>query len=416
MPVTIKQRIKRLLMILAFIGPGIIAAAVGNDAGGITTYSVAGAHFGYGIVWVMIPATIVLIIVQEMCSRMGVVTGKGLSDLIRESYGVRVTFYILIALSVANIATAISEFSGVASSLEIFNIPRYVSVPISAGLVWLVITRGNYQTAERVFLAAALIYITYIISGFLAVPDWMQVAKEVATPHIEWNKDYITIVVGIIGTTIAPWMQFYLQSSVVEKGLKIQQYKYTRFDVIIGSILSSTIAVFIMIAAAATLYLHGVRIESASDAAQALAPFAGNFAETLFAIGLLNASLLGAMIVPLATAYYICEGLGFEAGIGKSFKEAPIFGGIFAAIIVLSAVPAMFPGTPLVKIMLVAQVISGVLLAPVLIFILFLVNKKWLMGEHVNKLWYNIVAWFTVSVLIVLSGFLILTTLKPDLF
>lgn len=411
----IRHRLKSILLIFAIVGPGIIAAAVGNDAGGITTYSVAGAHFGYNILWVMVPATFILIIVQEMCARMGVMSGKGLSDLIRESYGAKVTFYILIGLLIANLGTIISEFSGIASSLEIFNIPRYVSVPILGVAIWWFIIKGNYKSVEKVFIMAAVIYLAYIVSGLLAKPDWNAVLKGTLTPSFQFSSSYVMIIVGIIGTTIAPWMQFYLQSSMVEKGLKMEGYRYTKLDIAVGSIGAGLVAFFIIMASAATLYVHGINIETASDAAIALAPFAGRFAELLFAIGLLNASLLGAMIVPISTSYYICEGLGFESGINKSFKEAPWFNGIFTVLLILGGIPAMFPQTPLVKMMLLSQVVNGILLAPILIFILLLVNKKWLMGKHVNSRFYNTVSWITISILICLSVVLVATTIYQAL-
>lgn len=389
------------------LGPGLITAMVDNDAGGITTYSVAGAQFGYGMLWVFILTTVVVAIVQEMCARLGVVTGKGLSDLIRESYGAKVAFYMLIGLFVANLATIVSEFSGIAGSLEIFGVPRFFSVPVVAVLVWVVITKGNYRSVEKVFLAAAFVYIAYIISGVLAKPDWSEVARNVVHPTFQFSKEYLLMFVGIIGTTITPWMQFYLQASVVEKGVKIENYRYTKWDVITGSLITHVVAFFIMVASAATLFVHGISIETASDAAVALEPFAGHFAEILFAIGLLNASLMGAMIVPISTSYSLCEGLGFESGVNKTFREAPWFNGIFTGLLVLGAVPAMFPQTPLVPLMLAAQVINGVLLAPILIFIILLVNKKWLMGEHTNKAWYNVLAWGTVGLLVILSVILV---------
>lgn len=389
------------------MGPGFIVAMVDNDAGGITTYSVAGAHFGYQLLWTLIPVTFVLIIIQEMCARLGVVSGKGLSDLIRESYGAKITFYLLIALLVTNLGTVIAEFSGIASAAEIFSIPRYVAVPACALFVWLVIVKGSYRSVEKVFLLGSVLYISYLISGFLAKPEWSEVWKATLMPQITLSKDYLFIVVGLIGTTITPWMQFYLQASIVEKGVKVENYKYAKWDVIFGSVMTNVVAFFIVIASAATLFVHGITIDSASDAAVALAPFAGKFASILFAVGLLVASLLGAMILPISTAYSLCEGLGLESGVNKTFREAPWFNGIFTALILFGAVPAMFPQTPLIKVMLFSQVLNGILLAPVLIFIILLVNKKWLMGEHVNKPWYNVVAWISVGILIVLSAIIV---------
>ncbi|MBI2453663.1 divalent metal cation transporter, partial [Candidatus Peregrinibacteria bacterium] len=369
----------------------------------------AGASFGYRILWVMIRMTLVLAIIQEMCARIGVVSGKGLSDLIRESYGVKVIFYLLLGLLFANLATVVAEFSGVAGSMEIFGIPRWLSVPSSAFLVWSLIYFGNYRSVEKVFLLAAVIYAAYIISGFLAEPEWRDIGVSFARPSFDFSNAYLLMLVGMIGTTITPWMQFYLQASVVEKGVKIENYKYSKWDVVIGAVITDIVAAFIMIASAAALFQHGIHIETASDAARALAPFAGRFAETLFAVGLLNASLLGASIVSLSSAYSICEGLGFESGVDKRFREAPWFYGILTAVIIIGAIPAVFPKAPLIKMMLVSQVINGVLLAPILIFIVLLANKKWLMGEHINKPWYNFVAWAAVGILAFLSAVLVVT-------
>lgn len=405
--ISFRQKIRPLLIFFSIIGPGIITAMVDNDAGGITTYSVAGAQFGYTMLWTLIPVTFILIIVQEMCARLGVVSGKGMADLIRESYGVKITFYLLLGLLAANLATTVAEFSGIAGSLEIFNIPRFASVPVCSIIIWWVITRGSYRSVEKIALIAAFIYVAYIISGMLAAPDWTAVFHDTLKPSFQFSKSYLLILIGLIGTTITPWMQFYLQASIVEKGVKVEDYRYVKWDVAIGSIVTDIVAFFIVVASAATLFAHGVSIETASDAALALKPFAGRFAEILFAVGLLNASVLGAMIVPLSTSYSICEGLGFESGVNKSFKEAPWFNGIFTALIILSAIPAMFPQTPLIKIMLVSQVINGILLIPVLIFIVLLINKKWLMGKMVNKPWYNAVVWCTVAILIALSLILV---------
>jgi len=405
----IRQRLKTIVLFMAVIGPGIITAMVDNDAGGITTYSVAGASFGYGLLWSLIPVTFFLIIIQEMCVRIGIVSGKGLSDLIRESYGAKVTFYILMGLLFANLATIIANFSGIAGSLEIFHIPRYLSVPFFAIVVWLLVTKGTYKSVEKIFLFAAVIYLAYIISGFLAKPDWSDVAGNLLKPTFVFSKNYLLTLIGIIGTTITPWMQFYIQASVVEKGIKVENYKFAKWDVITGSIVSDVISFFIIIASAATLFVHGVSIETASDAAVALEPFAGRFAELLFAVGLLNASVLAAMVVPISTSYSICEGLGFESGVNKTFRQAPWFYGIFTALLIIGSIPAMLPNTPLIKVMLFSQVINGVLLAPVLIFILLLVNKKWLMGEYVNKPWYNFAAWTAVGILTCLSVVLVVS-------
>jgi len=390
-------------MVLAVIGPGIIAAAAGNDAGGITTYSVAGADFGYGLLWSVIPVTIVLIVVQEMCTRLGVVSGKGLADLIRESYGARITFYILGGLLIANLATVVSEFAGIATSLEIFHVPRFVSVPAAAILVWVIITQANYRIVEKIFFVGALLYIAYIVSGFLAQPEWDQVVRHAVVPSFEFSRPYILLLMGIVGTTVTPWMQFYIQASVVEKGVQVKDYRFTKIDVATGAVTASLVAFFIMVASAATLFPHGIQIESAAQAAVALEPFAGRFAEILFAGGLLNASLLGAMIVPIATSYYICEGLGFESGVNKDFKEAPVFNGIFTVLIVLGAIPALFPQVPLIRVMLGAQIINGILLAPVLIFIVLLMQKEWLMGAHRNGPIYNLFVWAVILLVIALS-------------
>lgn len=397
------SRFRTILLILAAIGPGIIAAAAGNDAGGITTYTIAGAHFGYKLLWSVLPVTVVLVVVQEMCTRLGVVSGKGLADLIRESYGARVTFYMLSGLLAANFATVISEFAGIASSMEIFRVPRFVSVPIAAVIVWFVVTQWNYKTLEKIFFVGALLYISYIISGFLAKPQWGEILTYAVRPHLEFNREYILILMGIVGTTVTPWMQFFIQSSVVEKGVQLHDYRYTKLDVATGAITAGVVAFFIMIASAATLFPHGIRVETAAQAAVALEPFAGNFAELLFALGLLNASLLGAMIVPISTAHYICEGLGFESGLNRTFRQAPWFNGIITALLIFGAIPALFPQTPLISVMIVAQVVNGILLAPVLIIILLLINKPWLMEKHVNSWWYNVFAWIVVGLVSALS-------------
>lgn len=398
-----------LMTFLAVVGPGIITSNVDNDAGGISTYSVAGAHFGYRLLWSMIPTLILLIIIQEMSARMGVVTGKGLSDLIRERFGVRTTFYLFLALLITNFGNIMAEFSGVAASLEIFGVSKYISVPIGAIFVWWLVVKGNYKTVERVFLGACIFYISYIISGFLAKPDWNRAFLETVRPNINFQTDYLVMLVGLIGTTIAPWMQFYLQASVVDKGIKIEEYKHSKLDVIIGSIIVVIVAFFIIVACAATLYKAGIRIESAKDAALALKPLAGKYCSELFAFGLLNASLFAASILPLSTAYTICEGLGFESGLDRRFRDAPQFYGLYTALIVLGAGVVLIPRFPLLTVMVLSQVINGVLLPFILIFMLSLINRKDLMGNYTNSKIFNLIAWITVIILMVLNLYLVFT-------
>ena len=405
----------RLLMLLAVIGPGIITANVDNDAGGITTYSVAGAHYGYGFLWMMPFVLLALIIVQEMSARLGVVTGKGLADLIRESLGVRLTALILAIFVFANLANTVSEFAGVAASLEIFGISKFISVPVVAVIVWVLIVRANYKWVERVFLIASAIYLTYIASGVLARPDWTNVALQTLSPHASLDAEYVTLAVTIIGTTIAPWMQFYQQSSIVDKGLKITDYAYERLDVVIGSLFAVVVACFIMIACASTLFVHGLRIESAGDAARALKPLAGPYASTLFALGLLNASLFSAAILPLSTAYVVCEAFGWEAGVGHRFGEARIFFGIYTALIVAGAAIILLPLKSLVQTMLASQTLNGVLLPVILIVMLRLVNDRRLMGRWVNGRVINVLSWVMVIALIALTGLLVLLSVFPGL-
>jgi NRAMP (natural resistance-associated macrophage protein)-like metal ion transporter len=373
---------KNLLIFLSVMGPGIITANVDNDAGGITTYSVAGAHFGYSTLWVFIPMTIALIVIQEMCSRMGVVTGKGLADLIREKFGVKITFWAMAAFLLSNFTNTIAEFSGIAASCEIFGVSRYVSLPIAAALIWWIVVKGTYKSVEKIFLAACLFYLAYVATGFMVHPSWNIIAKEVISPHFSFDKAYILMIMGVIGTTIAPWMQFYQQSSVVEKGINIKEYKYARLDVIIGGIVVSIVAMFIVVSCAATLFKSGVRVETAKDAALALKPLAGEYCSALFALGLLNASVFAAMILPLATAYSVCEGLGWETGVDKRLKEAPQFYFLFTALIILGAGVIMFPQINLVMVMLLSQAANSVFLPFVLIFMLLLINDKRLMGKY----------------------------------
>ena len=395
--------LRNLLVFFAVMGPGIITANVDNDAGGIATYSIAGAHFGYTILWSLVPITIALIIVQEMCARMAIATGKGLADLIRENFGVKVTFYLMSVLFVVNLTNVMAEFAGVAASLEIFHISKYISVPLSAAFVWVLVVKGTYKSVERVFLGACLFYIAYVISGILAKPDWGVVLQQTGTPQFHFDVHYTIMLVGIVGTTIAPWMQFYMQSSIVEKGITVEKYKHLKLDVVSGCILAPLVAFFIVVACAATLFQAGVRVETAQDAAIALQPLAGDYASWLFAFGLFTASLFAASVLPLSTAYSICEGMGWEEGVDKRFKDAPQFFTLYSAMIVVGAGVVLIPNFPLLKIMYFSQVGNGILLPFILIFMLWLINDPDIMGEFVNNRAYNIIAWFTIVVVISLT-------------
>ena len=397
---------KRLLEtghFFALIGPGIITSNVDNDAGGITTYSLAGAHYGLKLIWILIPVTVALIIIQEMCARMGVVSGKGLSDLIRERFGAKITFYFMIVLFLANMGNTLSEFAGIAASMEIFGISKYISVPVGAFLVWWMVVKGNYKSVEKVFLVACVFYLSYIISGFMVHPDWSAIKTATFTPTLKFDTGMLTMAIGIVGTTIAPWMQFYLQSSIVDKGLKAESYKYARMDVIFGSITVNVVAFFIIMLCAVTLFQHGLKIETAKDAALALVPLAGSYASSLFAFGLLNASLFAASILPLSTAYTICEAFGWESSLNTKFVEAPQFYGLYSFMIFLGAGIILLPDVPLIAIMYYSQVINGILLPFILIFMLLLINDKRIMGDFVNSRLMNIVSWATVVILIGLS-------------
>ena len=402
-----KSRWKTLLIFLAVVGPGIITSNVDNDAGGITTYTLAGADYGYSLLWSLIPIMVVLVIIQEMSARMGVVTGKGLSDLIREKFGVRVTFYLLLAILLTNFGNVIAEFAGVASSLGIINVPKYVSVPLAAFFVWILVVKGTYRSVEKVFLWACLFYVAYIISGFLAKPDWGTVSNELIKPRLQFSAGALGMLMGLVGTTIAPWMQFYLQAAVVEKNIKVKDYKHSRADVILGSFIVTIIAGFIILTCASTLFRAGIPVNDAADAALALAPLAGKYCSYLFAFGLLNASLFAASILPLSTAFLVCEGMGWENGVNKKFSEAPQFYGLYSLLIFFGAGIILLPGIPLLPVMYISQVINGIVLPVLLIFILMLINDKKLMGEHVNKGVYNFLSWATVVILIALSIVLI---------
>ena len=398
----------RIILFLAVVGPGFITANVDNDAGGILTYSQAGAQFGHLLLWTMIPVTLALIVIQEMCARMGAVTGKGLSDLIREEFGFRITFFMMLGILVINFGNVVTEFIGIATSLELFGLPRYATVPVCAVIVWVIVVYGQYKSVEKIFLAASFFYITYIFAGVLAHPLWKDAT--IATfkpPNIKAFRDqaYLFMVIGVVGTTIAPWMQFYLQASIVEKGVTKRGFRASQLDVITGCMFTDIVAWFIIVACAATLYIHGFRdIKYAADAAQALKPLAGDYAYILFAVGLFNASLFAASILPLSTAYTVCEGLGFESGVGMKFGDAPVFYWLYTLLIIAGgALVLVIPAQRLVEIVLWSQVLNGVVLPFVLIFMLLLINKKELMGEYTNTRLFNVIAWGTTVVVIALS-------------
>ncbi|MFH2028557.1 MAG: Nramp family divalent metal transporter [Nanoarchaeota archaeon] len=400
---------KKIAFILSIIGPGIITSAVDNDAGGIATYSIAGAHFGYSLLWTLIPITILLIIVQEMVARMGAVTGKGLADLIRENFGIKITFFIMIGLIIANLFITVSEFAGIAAAGQIFGLSKYILVPLAALLVWFLILKLNYKVLERVFLFLVLFYIAYIVSGFMTKPDWGTVLKELVVPHIQFTQPYFFLLIAIIGTTITPWMQFYLQSAIVEKGIRKAEYKYSKWDVIIGSITTDVVSFFIIITCAAVLFTNNIRIEGAANAAYALQPLAGQYASLLFMLGFFCAALFGAFILPLSTSFYVCEAFGWESGVNKKFKDAKNFYTLLGLIIFISAAIILIPKINLFSIILLSQFINGIILPAILIAILILVNKKSLMGDYVNNRWYNAIAW-TGCVLVMLCTIIMLGT------
>ncbi|HEX2327658.1 MAG TPA: Nramp family divalent metal transporter [Candidatus Angelobacter sp.] len=397
---------------MAVLGPGFITANVDNDPGGILTYSQAGARFGYSLLWTLVPTTIALIVVQEMAARMGAVTGKGLSDLIREEFGLRATFFTMLVLGIADLGNIAAEFAGIASAAGIFSISKYIVVPIGAALVWVVVVQGSYKFVERILLVFSLIYFTYIGSAILAHPDWRAAVTQTFVPHVARSSDYLVMIIGLVGTTITPWMQFYLQASIVEKGIGPREYGLSRWDVIVGCIVTDVVAFFIVVACAATLYVSGTHdIADAADAARALVPLAGRFAGALFAIGLLNAALLSAAILPLATSYNICEGLGFESGLDKKFGEAPVFYWLYSALIIIGAGFVLTPGLPLIKVILFSQVANGILIPFVLFYMLKLVNRQDLMGRYKNSRLANTIAGATSVIMVVLTIALIWVTL-----
>jgi NRAMP (natural resistance-associated macrophage protein)-like metal ion transporter len=393
----------QIVLFFAVIGPGFITAMVDNDSGGIYTYSAAGAKYGYLPLWTLAPITVLLIIAQEMCSRMGAVTGKGLSDLIREEFGLRITFVTMALLVFVNLTNVMSEFAGVASSLELFHVSRYISVPLAAVGVWLLVVQGTYKSVEKIFLFASVLYVTYIISGFLVKPDWKEAAIYSVKPVMMLDSGYIYMLIGMVGTTIAPWMQFYLQSAVVEKGVSARDYAASRVEVVVGCIMTNVIAFFIIVACAGAIYRVAPRdIQDAKEAALGLKPF-GQYAFLLFSAGLFNASIFAASILPLSTAYSVCEGLGFEAGVNRRLREAPIFYFLYTALIAVGAGVVLIPNFPLVRMILLSQVLNGALLPVVLIFMVLLINRKDLMGEWTNPPWYNFVSWISVAIVVGLT-------------
>ncbi len=402
------SRWKRFVILLSVIGPGIITANVDNDAGGIATYSMAGAHFGYSLLWSLIPITIALIVVQEMSARMGAITGKGLAELIRENYGVKVTFWLMLSLFVTDLGNTAAEFAGWAASNEMFGVNKYISVPIAAFVVWLLVVKGSYRVVEIIFLVICSVYFVYIPAAFMARPDWGEVALETVRPTFHFSSASVVMLIGVVGTTIAPWMQFYIQASVVEKGVPLKDLVYSRIDAISGAVVVNIVAWFIVVACAATIYTNGVQVNNVVDISAALVPLAGQYASVLFAFGFLNASLFAASILPLSTAYMICEGLGLEAGVSRSFREAPAFHGLYLGIIVLGALIIMIPNAPLLSILYGSQVINGILLPVVLVFMLVIINDKKVMGEYVNSRVYNYITAATIIVMAALSVALII--------
>lgn len=405
----------KLLFIFSIIGPGLITVNAGNDAGGIATYATVGASYGYRMLWGLLVITFSLAVIQEMNARMAVVTGKGLSDLIRENYGVKWSLFAMSVLFIANFGVCVGDFAGIAASLELFGISRYISVPIMAFIVWFIITKGSYKKTETIFLAFTFIFFTYIITCFKVHPNWNEVLKATVTPSLEFNKDYILTFIGLIGTTITPYMQFYLQSSVVDKGISIKDYKYEKLDVYLGALWGDLVSFFIIVCTAVTLFKAGIKIDSAEQAALALKPLAGNYATILFAIGLFGASVLATMIIPLSTTYAICEAFGFESGLNNSYHEAPAFYGIFTFMIIFSSVLVLIPKLSLVSIMLVTQEVAGMLCPIILIFMVLLINNKDIMGKYINNKLQNIVIWITVIFIVILSVILFMSPIIDKL-
>ncbi|MEM0230839.1 MAG: Nramp family divalent metal transporter [Candidatus Woesearchaeota archaeon] len=408
----LSERFRALFLMLSLVGPGLITAFADNDAGGVSTYSVAGATLGYNILWSLLPVTVLLIIVQEMSARLGIVTGKGLADLIRERYGVKITLFLMIGLFLANISTTIGDFAGIAASGDLFNIPRWVIVPLTAIILLLIMIKGDYRTAEKAMFILIFFYITYVLAGIMAKPNWSLALKSTFLPKIEFTPTYIYILVGVIGTTITPWMQFYLQSTYVEKGISVKDYRFAKAEVILSSIVSDSVSFFMILTCAATLYYAGISINSAQEAALALKPLAGEYAYILFGVGLFFASSIGAILVPVSTSFSICEGIGFESGLNKTMKEAPVFYGLLIATVVISAGLVLIPNLPLIKIMVFSQVFSGMVLPFIMIATLRIVNDEKLMGEYVNSKGFNIIAYAGAYLVILMTAYLVYMSVR----
>lgn len=404
-------RLKKIFFIITIIGPGLITVNAGNDAGGITTYASVGASYGYKMLWGLLIITFSLAVIQEMNARMAVVTGKGLSDLIREKFGVKLTFFAMIILLIANIGVVLGDFAGIAASLELFNISKYISIPVVSIMIWYLVTKGSYKKVENIFLLFTFLFFSYIISAFMIKPNWGSVFKAMVTPTIEIKTGFLLAFIGMIGTTITPYMQFYLQSSIVDKKLSLSDYKYEKLDVYLGAFWGDAVSFFIIVCTAATLYKTGITINSAKEAAMALRPIAGESAFILFGAGLLGASVLAAAVIPLSTSYAICEAFGWESGVNCDFKDAPAFFGIYTGIIVIGAVFILIPGISLIKIILITQRIAGILSPIILTFMLILINDKNIMGKYVNNKAQNIISWFTVIFIISLSIILFISPL-----
>lgn len=407
---------KRLSLFLVVMGPGVITAFADNDAGGVATYSAAGAKYGYSMLFIMLAGIVFLTVAQEMSARTGAVTGRGLSDLIRELFGVKWTFFAMSVLIIANLGTTASEFSGIATSFEIFGVNKYIAVPAMAALIWWLVLKANYEKVEKVFFVLCLTFFSYVVSGIIISPPWGEVFTATVSPTFFWDPAFLLMAVGVIGTTITPWGQFYIQSSIVDKGITAKDYKLTRWDVYFGSFFTWFIAFFIIVATAATLHANGISIETAKDAAVVLEPLAGKYAALLFGFGLFGASMLAAFILPLSTSYAVCEALGFEHGISRSYNEAPVFYGLYTALIALGAALVLWPGLSLYTVMLASQVVNGILLPPILIFMVLIASDRNIMGEHANSKAYNLVVWLITLILIGLTLLLILATIWPDLF